>query len=270
MAERDRSTGLLIVGHGTREPEGCQGVWRIAAEVERLAQGPLVELGFLEFAQPRIGEALHRLVGCGISRVVVAPLFLFAAGHVKRDIPAAVGEALAQHPQVEWRQAPHVGIAPAIAWLSARRLAEALLSWPPRPCEETVVLLVGRGSRDPGAPGEMRSLVAVRQRQVPALRIEPCFLAMSEPSFEESLSRLAESEARRIVVQPHLLLPGKLTQGIAARAERARRQWPQKEWVVTGPLGPDPLLAEALVAQAEPWLVPQSALFEPGFRGTMN
>jgi sirohydrochlorin cobaltochelatase len=270
MTQRDPSTGLLVVGHGTREPEGCHGVWRIAAEVERLAQGTQVELGFLEFVRPRIGEALHHLVDRGVSRVVVAPLFLFAAGHVKRDIPRAVGEALARHSQVAWHQAPHVGVSPVIARLSARRLAEALSGCPPRPWDETVVLVVGRGNRDSGALGEMRSLVAVRQRQAPALRIEPCFLAMAGPSLEESLPRLAASDAHRIVVQPHLLLPGKLTRRIAACVERARLEWPHKEWVVTGPLGPDPLLAEALLAQAEPWLAPRSALFEPGFRSTMH
>ncbi len=82
--------GLLLVGHGTREPAGVNEFLTVAKLVaERFPQGP-VESSFLELATPTIGEGVARLAQQGVRRVVVAPVILFAAGHIRRDIPAAV------------------------------------------------------------------------------------------------------------------------------------------------------------------------------------
>src|SRR5258707_5141020 len=101
---RDDHGGLLLVGHGTRDAAGLDE-FAVVVERVRVAASEPVEGCFLELARPTIGEGLARLVDRGVRRVTVVPVLLFAAGHAKRDIPAAVEEAAARHPEITVRQA---------------------------------------------------------------------------------------------------------------------------------------------------------------------
>jgi len=44
----------------------------------------------LEFAKPSIVDALDKLKGLSIKKVIAIPAMLFAAGHVKKDIPSCL------------------------------------------------------------------------------------------------------------------------------------------------------------------------------------
>lgn len=252
-------SGLLIVGHGTQEPEGIEAfAWVLAAVRQRV--GVPVEGCFLEFASPTIGEGVGRLVHRGVRRIVAVPLLLFAAGHVRRDIPAALGAAASQHRGVEVIQAPHLGCCEAIVELSRRRLDEALEGLAPLPRQATAVLLVGRGSREVSAVEEMRRFAELRgvgQWGDGAW----CFLAMARPSLAEGLQRMAAGAAVRIVVQPHLLFPGKLCVEVAAAVAEQRAADGAKQWVVARPLGPDPLVVAAIIERVAPWLAPSGRGF---------
>ena len=49
-----------------------------------------VESAFLEFATPVIREGLEALKRRGVDRILAVPGMLFAAGHVKNDIPSVL------------------------------------------------------------------------------------------------------------------------------------------------------------------------------------
>src|SRR5947208_725516 len=88
-------TGVLLVGHGTRDEEGraqCETLYRqIAALLGN--DNSVTKLAYLELASPTIGEAVLRLTDQPISGLVVVPLLLFSAGHAQEDIPRAVRPA---------------------------------------------------------------------------------------------------------------------------------------------------------------------------------
>ena len=86
--------GLLLVGHGTRDPAGLAEFREVAGKVAELAPEFRTEACFLELAEPDIGTAVGRLLEARIERLIVAPVLLFSAGHAKRDIPAAVEAAV--------------------------------------------------------------------------------------------------------------------------------------------------------------------------------
>lgn len=245
-------TGLLIIGHGTQEAEGVEAfAWVVAAVRERV--GVPVEGCFLELASPTIGGGVGRMVQHGVRRIVAMPLLLFAAGHVRRDIPAALRAAVSRHSGIEIIQALHLGCCQAMLELSRRRFDEALAGLAPLPRQATAVLLVGRGSRDVSALDEMRRFAELR-----GVAAWPngawCFLAMARPTLSEGLERMAAGPAQRIVVQPHLLFPGKLCEEVAAAVARQRAANGSKQWVVARPLGPDPLVVSAIIGRVGPWL----------------
>lgn len=216
---------------------------------ERMPDRP-VRPSFLEFARPSIEEGLAGLVAQGVGEVVVAPLLLFAADHVRRDIPAAVAKAAARRLGLRVRQVDHFGCHPRVVELSKRRYGEALIGRPAVSPGESLLLLVGRGSRDRRATEEMLRFADLRRQASEVGVVETCFTAMERPLLAEMLPQVGKRAVRRIVVQPHLLFSGYLSRQVCSAVEQARASWPAINWVVTEPLGADPLLAEAVVAIA--------------------
>jgi sirohydrochlorin ferrochelatase len=109
------------------------------------------------------------------------------------------------------------------------------------------VLLVGHGTRDLDAHREMAQFARLRQDVVPETRLEVCSLSMSRPGLEEALAMAASWPQRRVVIQPHLLFPGALFDRMTCAVDGVRRQCPGKLWLIAQPLGPDRLLADAVV-----------------------
>ena len=142
--------GVVVVGHGTADPVGAEETRQIAALVARMLPDVAVELGFLEVIGPSIGEALERLAARGCTEVVAAPLLLFTAGHARRDVPEAVRDGAARAGLVV-RQSEALGCHPDILALTQQRRREALASLAALPAENTVLLMIGRGSSDPTA-----------------------------------------------------------------------------------------------------------------------
>ncbi len=248
--------GILLVGHGTRDPAGIAEFHATAALITELANGRPLAPCFLELATPSIAEGIEQLVTNGATRIVVVPLLLFSAGHAKRDIPAAVAAAAASYPDVTIGQTAALECNPQILALSERRFREAIAKLPPIPAISTLLLLVGRGSLDPDATAEMRRFARLRIEQTPVGRMSVCFLAMQQPSLADALADAAASEFQRIVVQPHLLFAGELHEQVRCAVESqvaADRgsDMPPRQWIVTVPLGPEPELAAAVVNVVE-------------------
>jgi len=245
--------GLLIVGHGTRDRDGAAQFQSLVELVRPRFPGTPIEPSFLEFAVPDIGQGLDKLARHGVDEVLVLPLLLFAAGHVRHDIPAAVATAAARHPALRVRQLGHLGCHPRIVQLSGQRYREATAGRTPVAADETCLLLVGRGSRDARATAEMHAFAQRRREGMAAVRVQTCFAAMQRPSLSEALPQVSMLDVRRIVVQPHLLFSGYLTRMIQTTVSATAGHRPGIEWIVTEPLGPDPLLAEAVAQIVSGW-----------------
>lgn len=252
MSEGESERGLLVVGHGTRDPVGVREFLMLFEAISRRTPDLPAEPSFLEFARPTIEEGVDRLLQRGAGRLGVLPLMLFAAGHVRRDIPRAVAAAAAKQPGVEIVHLPHLGNARPILELSLRRYQEAVAGRQAVPPEETHLVLVGRGTRDPRATEEMLEFVAARRENTPGIHVSHCSLAMARPSLDEGLSAAAALPARRVVVQPHLLFSGRLLEGLVEAVGSAAVQWGDKDWVLAPPLGPDRLLEETVRAIVAP------------------
>lgn len=245
---------VLLVGHGTRNPLGTQQFLHLAHCVaQRIAPLPL-EPAFLEIQQPDIATAISRLARQGVRRVAVVPLLLFAAGHAKQDIPHAIRQAareLELSPSLEFRQSPHLGCHPALVELSQRRFAQASVGLSPLPADQCGLILVGRGSSDAAAIGEMRQFVELRKGQPPTPpRTEVAFLDVAQPLLHNQLQAFSLSGLKRVFVQPHLLFNGELIAQL--RRDVSAYQGKQNvEWIVTAALadecGTDSLATEHLL-----------------------
>jgi sirohydrochlorin cobaltochelatase len=237
----------LLIGHGTRDSAGLAELREVARRLAAASPQVLVQHCFLELAEPTIAAGILRCVEQGVRQLTVQPLLLFAAGHAKRDIPEEVDRAARQYPLLQLRVSQPLGCHPKLLDLSELRYAEALASFPGVPDGETLLLLVGRGSRDPETNSEMARFSRLRWERRELGWVETCFTAMTWPSLADGLAAAATLAKRRIVVQPHLLFAGELLSRVQQEAAAAARRHPEKQWVLAPHLGPHALLIDALV-----------------------
>ena len=246
LAPFDSQTGILLVGHGSREPDGNQPLPELCRGVETQLGITPVQPSYLELTRPTIDEGLGVLYRRGVERVVIVPLQLTAGRHVRYDIPCEVGKSLAKMSNMSVCFTDHLGPHPVLSDIADSRLHEALSNYGPAsgPIEH---ILVARGSRDPLVRGGILSLGESRQASSGGSRCTPCFLAMAEPTFEDVLRMVVSREPARVVVQPHLLYPGRLLNRIKSTVEQMSVQHPHIEWVVVNALGPDARLIDAVI-----------------------
>ncbi|NTY38872.1 sirohydrochlorin chelatase [Burkholderia diffusa] len=104
------SHGIVLFGHGARDPRWAEPFERLAARL-RGAGSPAshVSLAFLELMTPSLGEAVAAQVAAGCTRITVVPVFFGQGGHIRRDLPLLVDACRATHPGVEIRCATAVG-----------------------------------------------------------------------------------------------------------------------------------------------------------------
>jgi sirohydrochlorin cobaltochelatase len=239
--------GVVVVGHGTADATGLEEVRRLTQLVAGRLPGAAVELGYLELAAPSIAVAVDRLAARGCRGIVAAPLLLFRAGHARRDVPAALAAAAAVH-GLAVRQAEPLGAHPAIVALARRRWEEAVAGCGPSSGGTRLVFL-GRGSSDPRAVCQLCRVALAAG----AGRAEPVhlgFAAAASPTLDEAVGQAAAAaDVRRVVVQPHLLFAGHVAGQVEAAVGRGRAARPGIAWLQVARLGPDPLVAEAVVAR---------------------
>src|ERR1700692_2062703 len=94
-------TGILIVGHGSREPASNLEFEQLVAHLRTNRPEFDVRHAYVELAEPSLADGLVAIAHCN-DRVVVIPCFLFAAGHVKNDIPLALAAARSKFPRVRF------------------------------------------------------------------------------------------------------------------------------------------------------------------------
>jgi sirohydrochlorin cobaltochelatase len=84
--------GLVLLGHGSRDPEWSQPFEKIAVSVGKRLPAVAVALAYLEHG-PSLEEAVAMLAAKGALSIRVVPLFLGTGGHVKEDLPKLVAQA---------------------------------------------------------------------------------------------------------------------------------------------------------------------------------
>ena len=90
--------GIVLLGHGSKDPEWSQPFEKIAVSLGKRLPAVPVFLAYLEHG-PSLDEAVTALVAKGALSIRVIPLFLGAGGHVKQDLPRLIAEA--KRPEVQ-------------------------------------------------------------------------------------------------------------------------------------------------------------------------
>jgi sirohydrochlorin cobaltochelatase len=238
---------LLIIGHGTRDAHGQRECARLVEVVRERRPDLRVELGFLELCPPPITDVVADLSADGVDDVTVVPLVLLGAGHAKGDVPAAIARERLRHPHMHVRYGRPLGIRPELLDTVDERLRGAVAE---EYRDQTAVVLVGRGTSDPDANGDLAKIARMLWEGRPWPLVEPGFVSLATPSVPDALERCRRLGATRIAVTPYFLFTGVLERRIREQTRRWAADHPEVEVVDAGYLGPDPRVADVLLARA--------------------
>jgi sirohydrochlorin cobaltochelatase len=235
-------TGILIVGHGSRDAAANAELAAIIATQRARHPDALVTHAFLELAEPALAPALDQLART-VDRVVVMPLLLFAAGHVKNDVPLALERARRAAPHVQFVAARALGVHAGLVELAAARARAATGDSDPA---QTALVVVGRGASDPDANAELCRLARLVGEKLGTGWVVPAFCGITTPKVEDALELAARTRPARVVVLPYLLTAGRLVEKLRAQVDavRARAPWLRAE--LAAHLGDDAHLHDAI------------------------
>jgi len=116
---------LLLIAHGSRRPEANADLNHIAEEMLKLGTYPIVEVSYLELAEPTIAVGGEKCVERGATQVTMLPYFLSPGVHVREDMKEARQELSERFPLVEFRLAEPLGRHPLLLQVVIQRAEEA-------------------------------------------------------------------------------------------------------------------------------------------------
>jgi sirohydrochlorin ferrochelatase len=244
-------SATLIVGHGSQDPQGTQEFLRLVELFHQHDPAQIVECGFLEFAQPTIQEGLDRCVERGAGSIVVLPGVLMAAGHAKNDIPSEVQAARRRHPGIIIHQGRHFHLHPKILQLCTMKIEAAENQAAPLERQETLLLVVGRGSSDPDANSDVQKLARLLWEGMGFGWAAACYIGITTPRLPEALAYCQRMGFARILVFPFFLFTGRLEKRIRKLTAEFAAEHPESEFLVADYLDAHPLLIQVLLERAE-------------------
>ncbi len=232
-------TTLLLVGHGSRGREGNTETINFAAQWRERHPEWRIEVCFIEHAEVLLAEGLDRAARCA-RKVLVIPFILNAAGHVKMELPAAIETARERHPAVEFAVTRHLGMGRdifAVLQGQLERLMKQLAMPDPM---NTGVILLGRGSSDAGANGELAKMARWIFEANDHELVDLAFTGVTWPRLETAVQRQIRLGMMQIAIVPVYLFTGVLIERIQEQVARLRQQYPQIAFALGTHFGFDP------------------------------
>ncbi len=111
--------------------------------------------------------------------------------------------------------------------------------------EVTGVVVVDHGSRRDESNATFVEFVRASGHRLPYPIVEPAHMELAEPSIGAAFDRCVAAGATIVAVAPWFLGPGShWDRDIPALTAEAAAHHPEVRWLVTAPLGPDPVLLD--------------------------
>lgn len=218
-------TTLVLTAHGSADPRSAANARAVANQIRFMRPGLRVRVAFCDLNTPRLLDVLT-------PGAVVTPFLLADAYHAGVDIPHQIASC-----GMPVRQADVLGEDDRLVAVLRERLAElGVDSFDP----ELGVAVVAIGSTHPAANARTATVADKLGAGTQWAGTTTAFATGNGPSPAEAANRLRRNGARRVVIAPWFLAPGKLTDRVAnyAAAEGIS---------MAAPLGGHRLVAETVL-----------------------
>ncbi len=232
---------VLYICHGSRVKQAQeQAVSFIQSCMEEI-NFPIQEYCFLELATPSIETAFRKCISRGATKIIAIPVLLLTAGHAKEDIPNELSRLNSIFPGIKIEYSQPIGVHPDIIEILVERIKETKHDLT---TEESMILLVGRGSGDPQVKLDLSRIAEMLSERSGIKKVEICFLAASNPSFEEGFQLAKESGFNKVFIIPYLLFTGILMKKVKKMIKAEPN--PNQQMLLCSNLGYHPLLVNII------------------------
>jgi sirohydrochlorin ferrochelatase len=197
-------TVLVLAAHGSADQRSAANARAVANQIRFMRPGLGVRVAFCELNTPRLADVLK-------PGAVVTPLLLADAYHARIDLPrqiASCGGAV--------RQADVLGEDDRLVAVLHDRLAELGVSTLD---PELGVLVVAIGSTHTAANARTARVAHMLRAGTQWAGATTAFATGSGPTVAQAAEGLRRRGARRVVIAPWFLAPGRLTDRVASCAE---------------------------------------------------
>ncbi len=218
-------TSILLVGHGSRHQPGNDEITQFSNKWKAMNPQWQIETCFIEFADVLLDEGLDNAAN-NAERVIVLPLILNAAGHVKMEIPHHINKARERHSHVEFIYAKHLGANDNIFTIVKRRLTQVMAQLDMPDPKTTGVIILGRGSSDRVANGEIAKMARWLFDETDHENIDIAFTGITYPRLEAVIQKQATLGMTQIAILPYYLFTGTLIERIKRQIKRLQQQYP--------------------------------------------
>ncbi|SFL54437.1 precorrin-8X methylmutase [Rugamonas rubra] len=254
-------SGIVVAGHGSRDPDAVREFEALVELVRARAPQDVVTHGYLEFSSPTIAEAVTANLAAGTRQLAVVPGVLLAARHAKNDMPAEMQAMARDYPEIDFHFGAPLNLHPKLLQLAQERIVEAEgTSSATVRRADTCLVLVGRGTTDPDANGEVSKLARMLEEGMGFGGVYVCYSGTATPLVADGLRAAARMGFARLVVLPFFLFDGVLVKRIYAAADELAEREPAVEVLKAGYFGVHPLLADVMIERAREAVAGRAAM----------
>ncbi len=223
-------TTVLLVGHGSRDKNGNVEIEQFSTEWKLQNENWDITTCYIEFADILLDDGLDiaadAATGNNSNKVIIVPLILNAAGHVKMEIPHHINKARERHSHIEFIYAKHLGAGEPILAILKRNLTKILATIEMPDPHTTGVIILGRGSSDQFANGEIAKMARWLFEKTDHDIIDIAFTGITYPRLETVVQRQQLIGMTQIVILPYYLFTGTLIERIKRQKTRLEQQYP--------------------------------------------
>ncbi len=244
--------GIVVAGHGSRDPDAIKEFEQLIDLIRLRAPKHLVSHGYLEFASPTIDQAITTHIAQNAKQVVMVPGILLAATHAKNDLPSELLTFAREHPETDFHFGAPLGLHPLLLQVVQERVVEAeATSRQNIRRADTCLVVVGRGTTDPDANGEVAKFARMIEEGMGFGASYVCYSGTAKPLVTDGLRAAAKLGYARLIVIPFFLFDGILVKRIYEAADALQEREPGIEVLKAGYLGVHPNVADVLIARAQ-------------------
>ncbi|MFV1982809.1 MAG: sirohydrochlorin chelatase [Thiohalomonadales bacterium] len=248
-------TTVLLVGHGSRDKNGNIEIEKFSKEWQARNSEWDITTCYIEFADILLDDGLDIAADIATTnksnKVIILPLILNAAGHVKMEIPFHINKARERHSQINFVYARHIGAAEPILAILKRNLTKALASIEMPDPHSTGVIILGRGSSDQFANGELAKMARWLFEKTEHDAVDIAFTGITYPRLETVVQRQKLIGKTQIVILPYYLFTGTLMERIKRQTSRLQQQHPVISFALSNYFGFENEIYELLSARVK-------------------
>lgn len=245
------TTAILLVGHGSRDTDAVDEFYQLAQCFQKRLPERLIGTGFLELAKPTIGDAVQTLINQGATDIHALPGMLMAGAHARTDIPLELQQQALIH-NINISCAMELGLDANMLLAARQRIEDAEAQHQDKlDRTSTLLLVVGRGSRDPQVINDFNHIGHTLQQDMGFADSTIAYSSISPPTLATCLENAKCRGFKRVMLFPYFLFTGRLVKRVLSQIENFAKDHPEMKIISADYFGAHPKVIDTFIERLE-------------------